>query len=48
MTAIDRLDINLNNELFSKIDYEDGNDKFFQDNSLVHNIGCRGQGNRNP
>ncbi len=38
-TAINKFDIHLSGELFSTIDYRDGNDKLFENNDLINSIG---------
>ena len=41
MPAINELDIHSSNGLFSMTDYENGNNKFFQDDGLVNSISRR-------
>lgn len=45
--AINEFNIHSSSKLSSIIDYEDGNKKLFQDNSIVNRINCNGQDNKN-
>ena len=47
ISAINKLDIYSSNKLSSKIDYKNGNNKFFQDSSFINNISRCSQDNRN-
>ncbi len=42
MLAINEFNIHSSSKLSSIIDYEDGNKKLFQDDSIVNRINCNG------